>query len=88
MFTAPAGRPWDVSTLRGRYWRARSCRCALLPGAPVAPRTARRPVGVTAVPLPGGLPVRPRLLDLRHTYVAYLIAARWELFAIQLRLSV
>jgi integrase len=37
--------------------------------------------------MPGRLRVRPRLQDLRHTHVAYLIGAGWDFLAIQLRLG-
>ncbi|MEU8820560.1 site-specific integrase [Actinoplanes sp. NPDC048796] len=83
-FTAPDGGPWDMSNLRRRYWR---------PAVIEAQRCGQhrpRQLGSEAVSpcrCPGRLHVAPRFQDLRHSHVAYLIAAGWDFYTIQLRLG-
>ncbi|WP_433294181.1 tyrosine-type recombinase/integrase [Actinoplanes sp. CA-030573] len=89
VFAAPWGGPWDAGSLRHRYWRpavAAAQRCRLHP--PVGGTTGR--LGLIAVSACGcstRLHAKPRFHDLRHSHVAFLIAAGWDFYMIQLRLG-
>jgi integrase len=82
VFTAPDGGPWDAGNLRYRYWQ---------PAVTAAMRCAQHPpqdgACGSACACEGRLHKRPRLHDLRHTHVAYLIDAGWDFYMIQLRLG-
>lgn len=89
VFAAPGGGPWDAGNLRYRYWRpavAAAQRCPLHP--PLAAATGRMdPMAVSACQCPTRLHTAPRFHDMRHSHVAYLIAAGWDFYMIQLRLG-
>jgi integrase len=88
VFTGPGGGPWRAGTLRQRYWQpavVAAQRCPQHPPAEVSGWVSPR--AVSTCHCPGRLRVRPRLQDLRHTHVAYLIGAGWDFLAIQLRLG-
>jgi integrase len=89
LFPALGGGPWKAGNLRQRYWQPAviaAQRCPQHP--PVAASSGWvSPRAVSACRCPERLQVRPRLQDLRHTHVAYLIAAGWDFLAIQLRLG-
>ncbi|MEV8509733.1 site-specific integrase [Actinoplanes sp. NPDC051475] len=86
VFTAPGGGPWEVNNLRQRYWRPAviaAQQCLADPSAASGPGW----VGSAAARGWARLHGRPRFQDLRHSHVAELIAAGWDLYAIQLRLG-
>ncbi|MFF5085031.1 tyrosine-type recombinase/integrase [Actinoplanes sp. NPDC000266] len=89
VFTAPRGGPWNAGTLRRRYWQRAVVAAQRCPQHPPAAALSGwvSPRAVSACHCPGRLRVRPRLQDLRHTHVAYLVAAGWDFLAIQLRLG-
>jgi integrase len=75
--------------MRYRYWRlavAAAQRCALHPPLPETVEKAD-PLAVSACECPTRLHAAPRFHDLRHSHVAYLIAAGWAFYMIQLRLG-
>ncbi|MEV4708708.1 site-specific integrase [Actinoplanes sp. NPDC049316] len=89
VFTAPGGGAWRAGTLRQRYWQpavTAAQRCPQHPPAAAASGWGG-PRAVSTCHCPSRLRGRPRLQDLRHTHVAYLIAAGWDFLAIQLRLG-
>jgi len=84
VFPAPGGGPWDAGNLRHRYWRpavvaAQRCR--------LHPPLAAAADAVSFCQCPALLHAAPRFHDLRHSHVAYLIAAGWDFYMIQLRLG-
>lgn len=89
VFAAPEGGPWDAGNLRYRYWWpavVSARRCHVHPPRESAVRAA----GARAVSdcrCSTRLFGRPRFHDLRHSHVAYLIAAGWDFYMIQLRLG-
>ena len=89
VFAAPEGGPWDAGNMRYRYWRlavAAAQRCELHP--PLAAAVEKvDPLAVSACECPTRLHAAPRFHDLRHSHVAYLIAAGWDFYMIQLRLG-
>jgi integrase len=87
VFTAPGGRLWDAGMLRSRYWRPAVAAARHCPMHPSLPEPIDSRPTTSMCRCPSRLRTRPRLQDLRHTHVAYLIAAGWDLFAIQLRLG-
>ncbi len=89
VFTAPDGEPWKAGTLRQRYWQRAVIAAQRCPHHPPAAAASGwvNPRAVSACHCRGRLRVRPRLQDLRHTHVAYLIPAGWDFLAIQLRLG-
>ncbi|MBG0569328.1 tyrosine-type recombinase/integrase [Actinoplanes aureus] len=91
VFTSPAGKPWDANNFRNREWRyvvARAQRCAQHP-----PKTRKagngseldqvKSLAVSTCDCATRLHQRPRSHDLRHSFVAYLIAAGFDFLAIQ-----
>jgi integrase len=88
VFAAPEGGPWDAGNMRYRYWRlavAAAQRCELHP--PVPETVEKERLAVSACECPTRLHAAPRFHDLRHSHVAYLIAAGWDFYMIQLRLG-
>ncbi|NMO53445.1 site-specific integrase [Actinoplanes sp. TBRC 11911] len=89
VFTAPDGGPWDAGNLRQRYWRtaviaAQTCR---VHPPQASADTAAGPRAVSDCRCSTRLFSAPRFHDLRHSHVAYLIAAGWDFYMIQLRLG-
>jgi integrase len=89
VFPAPGGGPWKAGNLRQRYWQPAVIAAQRCPQHPPAAASSGwvNPRAVSTCRCPERLRVRPRLQDLRHTHVAYLIAAGWDFLAIQLRLG-
>ncbi|MEV4708637.1 site-specific integrase [Actinoplanes sp. NPDC049316] len=87
VFTTPGGRPWDAGTLRSRYWRPAVAAARRCPRHPAPADTAGNRMSASMCRCPGRVGTWPRLQDLRHTHVAYLIAAGWDLLSIQVRLG-
>jgi integrase len=90
VFPAPSGGAWDAGNLRYRYWRpavAAAQRCHRHPPQATAAGMARPIAAVSSCECPGRLHGTPRFHDLRHSHVAYLIAAGWDFYTIQLRLG-
>lgn len=95
VFTAPEGGPWQSNNLRRRFWRtavAAAGRCSEHP--PPMVKCGRGgndrkadPMSVSTCNCKTRLHKKPRLHDMRHTHVGWLIAAKWDFFAIQLRLG-
>lgn len=88
VFAAPEGGPWDAGNMRYRYWRlavAAAQRCALHPSLPETVEKDR--LAVSVCECRSWLHAAPRFHDLRHSRVAYLIAASWDFYMIQLRLG-
>ena len=89
VFPAPEGGPWDAGNMRYRYWQpavAAAQRCDLHPPLTEAAAGVNR-LAVSACECPTRLHLVPRFHDLRHSHVAYLIAAGWDFHMIQLRLG-
>ncbi|MEU4157885.1 tyrosine-type recombinase/integrase [Actinoplanes sp. NPDC026670] len=89
VFTNADGKPWNAGNLRQRYWRpavAAAQRCVLHPPA-ASPSGWVSATAVSSCRCATRLQARPRFHDLRHSHVAYLIAAGWDLYLIQLRLG-
>lgn len=95
VFTTGGGHAWSSNNLRRQFWRyavAKAGRCDEHPPPTVRVRGVaggRRvdPLAVSSCNCPGRLQKRPRIHDLRHTHVGWLIEARWDFFAIQLRVG-
>ncbi|MFI7370912.1 tyrosine-type recombinase/integrase [Actinoplanes sp. NPDC049668] len=87
VFTSPSGRPWDANNFRNREWRyvvARAQRCAEHP--PITRKVGNgseldqvKSLAVSTCGCPTRLHQRPRFHDLRHSFVAYLIEAGFDL---------
>lgn len=89
VFAAPGGGPWDAGNLRYRYWRpavVAAQRCRLHPPLTAASGHTE-PMAVSTCDCSTRLHAAPRFHDLRHSHVAYLIAAGWDFYVIQLRLG-
>ncbi|MBG0568727.1 tyrosine-type recombinase/integrase [Actinoplanes aureus] len=89
VFTAANGGPQDVSNLRQRLWQqavTSAQRCRRHPPM-AAPSGWVSPRAVSSCSCATRLHMRLRFHDLRHSHVAYLIAAGWDLYVIQLRLG-
>ncbi|MEV6301282.1 site-specific integrase [Actinoplanes sp. NPDC051861] len=85
VFTAPDGGPWDANNLRRRYWQTAVIAAQRCPEHPPADWVSR--LSVSTCRCRGRLHGSPRFHDLRHSHVAYLIAAGWDFYMIQLRLG-
>lgn len=88
VFAAPWGGPWDAGNLRQRYWRpavAAAQRCRRHP--PLEQEREPASSVPSACQCRTRLHAAPRFHDLRHSHVAYLIAAGWDFYMIQLRLG-
>ncbi|MFI1996303.1 tyrosine-type recombinase/integrase [Actinoplanes sp. NPDC020271] len=89
VFAAPQGGPWNPSNLRRRFWGPAvtdAQRCQAHPPRPApSDRTHRR--AVSSCGCASRLHTGLRFHDLRHSHVAFLITAGWDLYVIQLRLG-
>jgi integrase len=95
VFPSPDGGKWDTSNLRRRYWKpavAAAGRCVEHPPEQVPCGRGGElrmddPLAVSSCQCPTRLHQQPRIHDLRHTHVGWLIDDRWDFFAIQLRIG-
>lgn len=95
LFPAPGGNIWNSSNLHSRYWGptiASAMRCRehpppLPPKPRSGPRRKWRNDEVSTCGCPTRLHRRPRIHDLRHSHVAWLIEAGWDITRISRRLG-
>jgi integrase len=91
VFTSATGKPVDTKNFRQRIWRYVVSAAQRCPDHP--PRMKKvgngaelyslKSMAVSTCDCPKRLHQRPRFHDLRHTYVAYLIAAGFDFLAIR-----
>ncbi|WP_378078183.1 tyrosine-type recombinase/integrase [Actinoplanes sichuanensis] len=88
VFTTADGRPWTAEVLR-RRWQPTVVRARRCTEHPPQARSSGwvSPRAVSSCRCDTRLRGRLRFHDLRHSHVAYLIAAGWDLYMIQLRLG-
>jgi integrase len=88
VFTTADGRPWTAEVLR-RHWEPAVVRARRCTEHPPQARSSGwvSPRAVSSCRCDTRLRGRLRFHDLRHSHVAYLIVAGWDLYMIQLRLG-
>ena len=95
VFPAPGGGMWNTANLHARYWApaiASAMRCSehpppLPPRPPRGPRRQWRNDEVSTCDCPTRLHRVPRIHDLRHSHVAWLLEAGWDVTRISRRLG-
>jgi integrase len=96
VFPSPEGVPWNQNNLRRRYWKpavVAAGRCEKHP--PTKMINSGRggkvekldPQAVSECACKTRLHQRPRIHDMRHSHVGWLIEAGWEAYAIQIRIG-